>query len=85
MSKLASMYWNQGRSARGSSDGTRKRVLGGEHPDTPASMASLAPIWKAQGRDPEALSPMMECTMLQEPVLEADRPSFVSSSNALAD
>ena len=47
-------------------------------------MANLAFTWKEQGRDPEAVGLMRECVRLQERVLGASHPHFISSSNALA-
>jgi Tetratricopeptide repeat len=59
--------------------GTRKRVLGKEHPDTLISMNNLAFTWKFQGRDNNALGLMKECLLLRKQKLERDYPLTVSS------
>ena len=55
MAILASTYRSEGRWKEAEGLGVkvvekRKRVLGQEHPDTLASMASLAYTWKSHGR-----------------------------------
>ncbi|KAK4033926.1 hypothetical protein C8A01DRAFT_49591 [Parachaetomium inaequale] len=90
MANLASTYRNQGRWKEAESlevqvMGTRKRVLGEEHPDTLTSMANLAHTWRCQARLGDALDLMKTCFHHQKQVLGRDHPNTVSTLFALKE
>jgi tetratricopeptide (TPR) repeat protein len=61
-----------------------ERVLGADHPDTPASRNSLATVYREAGRTAEAI-PLLERTLAdRERVLGADHPDTLASRNNLA-
>ena len=50
---------------------TRKNKLGGDHPDTLATMNNIAFMWKGQGRNTEAIKLMSERMRLRRRILGA--------------
>ncbi|KAK3359479.1 hypothetical protein B0T25DRAFT_533084 [Lasiosphaeria hispida] len=63
---------------------TRKKVLGGEHPDTLTSMNNLAFTQKSQGNFEDALALMRDCLHLRQQILGPDHPHTISSRTALS-
>jgi Tetratricopeptide repeat len=68
-----------GRRAVCASDGTRKRVLGQEHPDTLTSMANLASKYRNQGRWKEAEELEVQVKETRKRVLGQEHPSTLTS------
>jgi hypothetical protein len=63
---------------------TRRRVLGGEHPDTLITMHNVAFILQSQARYKEVISLMERCFQSRQQVLGEQHPDTQLSLNALS-
>ena len=76
--------WNRAEDLQLLAVGTRKRVLGEEHPDTLSSMANLASTYRNQGRWKEAEELDVQVMETSSRVLGEEHPDTLSSMANLA-
>ena len=62
-----------------------KTKLGTDHPHTLTSIHNLAFAWKAQGEDTKAIQLMTDCIQRRKRILGVKHPSYLTSSQALAE
>jgi tetratricopeptide (TPR) repeat protein len=77
-------YWNDAENLQVDVMDVRRRVLGGEHPDTLSSMASLAVTYRKQRKLKDAENLQVEVMDVRRRVLGAEHPDILSSMANLA-
>ena len=77
-------YWNEAEQLQVQISGTRKRVLGEEHPDTLTSMENLASTYRNLGRWKKAEQLGVQVSETRKKVLGEEHPETLESMGKLA-